>query len=310
MFNAVKYESLDDCKNHYKNYIETNNNLNCLCKHLNENDDEVIIENSFFNLFTTNEYMFDCYKSNIKYYFEKILIDNGFILDKFIKEYDEILDFDIIKPTKTKINYNNLWLEFIEDVKESWFNEKYKIFVDRIKFFNLKPNNESLNKYAEYIYSDEKFNDHLNIIRFIRTDKYIDFKLEILKLSTFDVKIVTNTYNKIKLLRGLMKKNNFDYFNITLDKQDMTSILIDNNEWLLIKKLFRITKEKPKNKYELSLLFGSMIRHITNSDVIISKKYYFFNKEYYKLTINSLYVKKNIDLYYQYNNNDNIIKIE
>ena len=48
----IKYGSLGNVKDHYKETINISKKLHNICVHNNENDEEVLIENTFFNLYT------------------------------------------------------------------------------------------------------------------------------------------------------------------------------------------------------------------------------------------------------------------
>ena len=48
---------------------------------LNEDNEQIINENTFFKLFVYNEYLIDIYKSNKARHFQEILKNNGFSLE-------------------------------------------------------------------------------------------------------------------------------------------------------------------------------------------------------------------------------------
>ena len=77
--NAV-YESVDSVKQDYHKAIKTNEQITNICANIDKDDNEVFIENMFFELFCYNEYMHDAYDTNKKMYFEQILKDEGFKL--------------------------------------------------------------------------------------------------------------------------------------------------------------------------------------------------------------------------------------
>ncbi len=52
---------------------------------------------------------------------------------------------------------------------------------------------------------NHKLQEHLNIIRLLRSDAYINDKLKNVASNTFEIKTLTNIYNKIKLLRSIEK---------------------------------------------------------------------------------------------------------
>jgi hypothetical protein len=137
-----------------------------------------IIENSFFNLYTYNEYMIDLYKMNMTKHYEESLKMNGFV----ISEEGTIEQLD--KEEKTELK------ELSREIKEELFQEyikandkseeKYDIFNKHIEFLNLpkdEANHELLEKYKNEIMDKYILQDHLNIIRLLKTDEYINNKL-------------------------------------------------------------------------------------------------------------------------------------
>jgi hypothetical protein len=266
-----KYDSLSDCENILTQYIETNNKINDVCRILDENDNYKLIKNSFFKLFVKNEYMIDCYNSNKFYYFEKILNDHEFILSNFNEQFDVKYDVPEIKIMN---NYN----DYINAIDKNLV--QYSTINERIKYLNLPDDNNMIEKYKEIISNEHKFNEHLNIIRFLKSDEYIEHKLINVVEQSFNVTYISNIYNKIKLLRQLMKQFQIEYFDIKYDKPNLKDINLDDKRWELYKKLFRITKNKPKNHYELVIMIVGMIKHLT-CPLITKMTRYNHNKERY-----------------------------
>lgn len=296
----VKYSDYDNCVEQISNFIQSNNKLNGLCdmtSYLDENDNKQVINNLFLKLYCRNEYMFDCYRQNIKYHLEALLKNKGFILS----EYDEKISKQNIKYITINNKNNNSEELFNEYIKDDC--KTYDIYSDinkKIKILNLPKEEIILTKYKDFIIDDNKFNEHLDIIRFFKSDQYIENKLHKLKENTFDVKTLTNTYNKINLLRKLMKYYKIDYFKINIEPELTPIKLI--NDWNIYEKVFRIRKEKPKLMYDLIGCIIMMIKHITNSNIIVQHKIK-INKIYYRqYNLNWDYIKKHIELN-NYNSN-------
>ena len=295
----IKYSDYDDCIKQISNWILTNNKLNGLSDmstYLDENDNIQVVNNFFFKLFCRNEYMFDCYRQNIKFHFESLLKNKGFVLC----EYDEnISKYKIIITKNNNDNYNEeLFKEYINDECKTY--DIYSDINKKINILNLPKDKNILTKYKDLIIDDNKFNEHLDIIRFLKSDQYINNKLNELKQNTYDVKTLTNIYNKISLLRKLMNHYNINYFKIN-NKPDLSPIkLID--DWFLYVKVFRIHKDKPTNIYEMICSIIMMIKHITNSNMIVQKRINIKNLKYNQYDFNWDLIKKHIELN-EYNGN-------
>ncbi|MDD4838829.1 MAG: hypothetical protein PHX99_06470 [Synergistaceae bacterium] len=203
------------------------------------------IKNSFFKLFIKNEYMLDCLNANKIYYFELLLREKGFLLENFNEEnIIENVDLDI--DINDNIN-KKLYDEYSKSTDKNIV--KFENLNKRINFLNLTA--DKLDLYKEIIYDDHKFEEHINIIRFLKSDKYIDTKLNELKQNSFTMKYMTDPY----------------------------------------KKIFRISKSKPKNYYELIIMIVGMIKHITCPNMIISTQKKIKNKYYNMYNFDIEYIK-------------------
>ena len=98
---------------------------------------------------------------------------------------------------------------------------------------------------------------------------------------TKKIKTIDNIYNKISILRKLEQSLFVKplQVNYSLDSSESQTQLgnciagkidIVDKEWALIKKLFKTTKNKPENMTEFKPLYISMIKNITNSELINS----------------------------------------
>ena len=77
-------------------------------------------------------------------------------------------------------------------------------------------------------------------------------------------------YSKVKAVRDLEKK--YKIQPLQVDYKLFGDIHMDDNEYNYIKNIFRITREKPTNYSELRGVYISMVRSITNNDLIKSER--------------------------------------
>ena len=108
----------------------------------------------------------------------------------------------------------------------------------------------------------------MNIFRVLKSDEYIKNKLIKINEQNQKIKSIDNIYNKISILRKIEQSLFLKplQVNYSLDHK----IDIVDKEWALIKKLFKTTKNKPENMTEFKPLYISMIKNITNSELINS----------------------------------------
>ena len=258
------YQELSDVNTHYLDITKTSNKLFNICGNIDNNDDETINKNSFFNLYCYNEFVADIYNTDKLKHYETILKDNGFVLSSIgevvklnNKKTDEMKN--IICSIK-----NELFADYIID--DDKCNVKYAQINRNVDFLGLNGNSK-LAEY-QYIVTDEfKLLDHLNVIRMLKNDEYINNKITKMNDNNYDVKSFNSAYHKIKLLRGLEKRFNIDMLDVNYTADD-TLIVISDEEYKLIKQLFRTEKTKPKTKKQFKILYVSMIKNICGNEII------------------------------------------
>ena len=268
-----KYTDLEDVKETLRKNIQyfqdKNRHLYNVSTIYDEDDEEYkVVENSFFNLFCFSEYMIDLYKTNMTKHYQDLLIMNGFVMseegtiEKLDKEEKQALS------ELTKEIQEELFKEYLETEHKG--HEKYDSFNRHIDFLQIPKDNETLEKYKNEIMDKYVLQDHLNIIRLLKTDDYIKGKLIAAKESSYDIKNMTMIYSKVKAIRDLEKK--YKIQPLEVDYTMTGDINMDDNEYRYIRNVFRITRDKPKTYNELRSIYISMIRNITTGDLITGKQ--------------------------------------
>ena len=268
---APKYETLEHLTVQYKSYIKTSEQIMEVCQVLDEETTDINInENTFFNLYCYNEYNADIFRTSRLYHFQNILKIAKFklvSLDDIPDKLDNIVKHEM-KTIKNEIN-EVLFNEFLESDNKDVL--KYEVINKNISFLNLPNDNNIITKYKEIITNEYKMNEHLNIIRFLRSDEYICTKLQKSKDETYNITQFENPYFKIHLLRQLEKQFNLEPLDINYNQNNKIDFTNDN--WCLLKKVFRCTKDKPTNMIEFKSLYNSFIKNICSSDIISSKQH-------------------------------------
>jgi hypothetical protein len=194
------YTSLEDVKQTLTEnvkYFQTSNQQLYNVSSIYDEDEEKfkVIENSFFNLFCFTEYVNDSYQTNMTQHFENLLILNGFDISE--EGTAKKMDNEDKKEIKelTKQLQDELFEEFINT--ECKGHKKYDAFNTNINFLKIPQTKEMLEKYKAEITDKHVLQDHLNIIRLLKTDKYIYDKQTAAKNSCYDVKNMTTIYSQI-----------------------------------------------------------------------------------------------------------------
>lgn len=256
------YKNLNDLCTDYREMTTTSYKLNDICLSLDENDEDKMIENMYFKLYTYNEYLKDCYESNKNIHFKNILRENGFLLSS--EGERKCLSKDVTEK----------FTEIREDIEEKLFDEfleandktveKFKTIKERTDMLNIN-NVETMKTYKNIIMNKYEMEEHMNIIRMLKDEEYVKFRIEDAMNGAYKVKTLTNIYSKINVLNQTMKPYNIT--NIFTSKID--TFKISDGLYALIKKLFRITRGKPEDEDEYKKLIAVMIKHL--GDIVISK---------------------------------------
>ena len=127
-----------------------------------------------------------------------------------------------------------------------------------------------------------------------KNDYYIQSKILMMNENNYKVKLFNDTYNKISIFRNIQKRTGFVLDN--LDFNNDVEFNIETEQWNYIKKLFRYTKDKPNNKAELKPIMISMIKSITNNNIIDSKQTRHKNIKERNYMLNMDFINEHLEL--------------
>ena len=296
------FETLLCVNNHFKFLCNENNNINNVCRQFNENDDWYIIENTFFNIYCHNEYINDCYNTNKRIHFELILKNQGFILT------DEGVNKKISKETQKEFKKINDSIDNVNDFLNSNHNDRLKVkytsIRDTIDFFKFKNDNDII-KYKTIIQDKFVQLHYFNFIKLLQSDDHIDMKIRFLNNSSYDIKQLESTENKILHIKNLYTKHKIKY--LSLDQFDnIDKIIISDNEYKILKSIFRSTKTKPVTNNDFKIMMIDFLKNLVGKlNIIDSKQYRNNNNKMYTYKWNSN-IFNYYDLYIMYNKHNNL----
>ena len=260
----VRFKTLDEVENFYKNNIELSQKLNLVSRYLNERDEEIIFESSFFKLYCFNEYIRQVYKSNKVRHFINILKSFGFN----VETVGQAKPLDKIKNKLMLITLEKIEDEFINKYIEDDNKDKaeYEQLNKRRELLNLSTVEET-KAYSMYLSDGKLIEQHFNRINFLRTDEQINQKFNISQEKNYKVKTINNIYHKIKLIRQLESTYNINIVDGFINN-NTTNINFDDNLYKLISGVFKTKTKKPKKFDELIKLYVSMVKHIDEKLII------------------------------------------
>jgi hypothetical protein len=121
--NYIKYHSLEECKNYFKKYIELDNNFNIMCLDTDPNNNIIINENVYFEIYIYNEFVKSIYQLDKYKYLTELLKNNGMIINETTEETINLSkeEREEYKLKSQEIKYNN----FNKYLNNEIINEQY-----------------------------------------------------------------------------------------------------------------------------------------------------------------------------------------
>jgi hypothetical protein len=257
----AEYNTLEDVHKSFKEIASTHYKINNLCGTVTDDDYGFVFnENTFFKLFTYNEYIKDIFNTNKEQHFLNILDDNKFdviyvgVTEKLDKELKQEMVETVLSETMEK---------YMKTVAGKEIDE---IFKKRLDFLNIDIKNEDLAfEYCDIIIDKFALNDYLNFIRLLKDESYIKRKLFSEKFKITEYKAVYTNYYKISLLGQLEKAMNIKRYQFEKLETDI-SFQIPQDLMKKINSSFRC-KETPETFNEAIQYYVKKITHLVSKNI-------------------------------------------
>ena len=118
--------------------------------------------------------------------------------------------------------------------------------------------------------SKHRVQEHDSIIRLLKSAEHIDEHLAELSAKSIDAKLLTNGFQKAKLIKEFDAKFGINLFN--LSEEGNKDAKMEDGFFSLVRQAFRVTRAKPTNHHEIKQLFVSIVRSTTCKHIIMSKQ--------------------------------------
>ena len=282
-----KYKNFSHCFDTLKHNKEVmNNSLLQMCFVMDKSDQIVFTENSFYELYASNEFLIEKMNSNVVESFEMELKNSGFNIIR------ETIDCDDYAQELTSIKKE------LKEFKEEEFN---KFIEDEIENEYMTETSEILRTVdkddkilaKDLFLSSYNLQNHFNIIRIFSTDEYVNGKIETLKNLTYDDKLLKNVYIQIKHIKYIMYSFNICMYNINKDKKE--NVIIGKTIYDILKSIFNF-RGTIKTKYDIIKFVCCRINKLCG-------EFFKFNKHAQEYTINKDYIANNFYIYNLRNKN-------
>jgi superfamily I DNA/RNA helicase len=123
---------------------------------------------------------------------------------------------------------------------------------------------EIIEKYKEIICDKFKLEEHLNIIRSLKDEEFIQQKIFDLERDNYNITVMSSTYHKIKHIKSLEQRMKIQKYQINAKLDDITYFNIPDNEYILICKLFEKNRKKPLKHFSFDLIVPDEAQDITS----------------------------------------------
>jgi hypothetical protein len=281
-----KYKSLIDTQEKATEHKEKTNVYMC-SSYLDENDDLQYAPNSFYNIWTYNEYVKDIYENNKAGHLNDLLMNNVFECTEDLYEAPEKLDKNVINQM------NGMTEEAIEETFTQWINKEAEVemFETRSSMLNLTTDDDKT-KYKELITDRTTFEEHLKLKLLLKEKSFIESKASSAVENSYVEFGLNNIYSKIKLLAEFEQQTNITRF----DTSNVAVGAIDDKTWTMIKKLYSKTTKKPETiaaiEKEYSAMVNSIVKNLYDGKRVGERK---LNKRVYDLNVDKIQTSFELD---------------
>ena len=252
------YGSLAEVRADVEQAVNTSKTFNATCTYLDEFDQIQVVKNTFFNLYCLNEFTRDTYASNMIKHFELILQASGFELSQ--------------QGQKQLLSVAGMIEELNEKTFEAFLanpadqtNPQFNQLLKNISYLHLDPaDRETLAKFKDIIINRRRVEEHDATMRFLKSDAHLDSKIADLSFTCLDAKAMTNTYQKIKLLRVAEQKWGFT----ALEAETGEFSELDEPVVKLMAHFFRLRRANPSTKEEAAKLYKTLVNKLTFNNLL------------------------------------------
>jgi hypothetical protein len=249
------YEKLEDVEKYYKNINTTSLTLKNLC--MSADDEDITIhENTYFKLFCYYVYLNDVYNTNITGHYEKILMNNGF---KLIKSNESLtkLSSEVCKTLKTQTQNENIKLidKYIEEPSEKL---EFTNIKSNVEYLGLKP--ENIKDYQEILINKKLMEKYEILVKWCKKTMEINYELKEKMPDTFIYKKFECSLLKIKHIKDVEDTFNIHILNENFNVMEERKIDFDEKKYDELKLCFRYLKNKPVCVLDLKILYLGMLK--------------------------------------------------
>lgn len=289
----ASFNTMEDTKEHLKNIsrYENENILNKMCLTFDDENEFIFNENSFFNLYSYNEYIRDSFETNKKRHFYEILLNNGFK----IEELGQTQKLNVETRQNMKNKKNDINEEKFENaLKENAKDDNIiKMTIDYLKIKDEKTARE----FKNIIEDKFKREGYFNLIKLLRPESHILKKLNKARENTTAYKVIYTNFFKVSLLFELEKALNikcrFDFQKLEVDEP----FKIPDELHKKINIAYRCDKFPNTYNEFIEYYFYKVKNILSGVDILTTTRKQINKKRQYIYTVNKDELNKYLSLY-------------
>ena len=260
---SSRYGSLAEVKADVEHAVQTSKLFNKLCSYIDEFDEVRVVQNTFLNLYCYNAWVKDLYASNKLMHFQLLLNTNGFKLSSegevaTLGKNEEAHQTEVVTALTTE-----LFDEFL--AARNKYDDKYTNFLKQVDYLKLPIDQpEILKQYQTVITDKYACMDHDAIIRFLKSEEYVNSRVTESQFKCFDPKVLTNRYHKLKLVRDMEAKFGLNVWGQSVPTQSEMS----EDFYRLIKTTFGTKLARPTTAEQVFKMYANLVKSCASRQFI------------------------------------------
>ena len=270
-----QFENLEDVQRSVETSLAVSKDLAATCTYVDEFDQLQFVHNTFFKMFCYTEFVNDLFSTSKVKHFEHLLQQNGFSLStegapEALSKAEKATQRDIVDRIAEE-----LFDELLQT--DNPLQPKFNNILKQADYLNLPwgaTDRATLEKFRETLVSKHRAQEHDAIIRLLKSNDHVNDHLAELSARSIDAKLLTNSFQKTKIIQEFDAKFGINLFNLGSftggDEGPSGQPTMDEGFFKLVKQAFRVKRGKPASRDEIKQLFVSIVKTTTCKDIIKS----------------------------------------
>ena len=155
--------------------------------------------------------------------------------------------------------------------QENWHNspKHQQLLNQNINYLRLDPSDrDTPSNFKEIVIDRRRVEEHDALMRFLKSDEFVNDKLADLSMNCMEAKALTNTYQMIKVVRLVGTKWGFSLLEDARGEFNK----LDDGVYKLVKHVFKLKRANPENQQDASKMYETMVNKATYRNFLKCRK--------------------------------------